>query len=63
MGEPGSRKIFDAVLLSLSAQRSLSGHPVSFSRPSGIEKELNKYTNVIRGINVNNEADQVHMHV
>ena len=63
MGEPGSCKIIDAVLLSLSAQRSLSRHPVSFSRPSGIEKELNKYTNVIRGINVNNEADQVHMHV
>lgn len=62
-GETGSCKTSDAVWLSLSAQRSLSGHPLSFSRPTGIEKELNKYTNVLRRINVNNEADQVHMHV
>lgn len=36
--------------LSLSAQRILSGHPLNVSRPAGLEKELNKYTNVIRGI-------------
>lgn len=48
--ETGSCKIFNAVLLSLSAQRSLSGHPLNVSRPAGLEKELNKYTNVIRGI-------------